>query len=322
MATKLSADHINRLKALSVKAKNEEEAKEIILKLLKENGIDDMEGEELETLLSIQESILDENKESESADEDGGEETEKDDDEEDDDEEVGESDKDSDEENDELAKEVEEEDKKKEEKQKKEPKKKATEKPVAEKKQRRPSKKGYRLNPKAEAEDRTAFEPLKELFPEDEYLYAWVANAGVTIKNRGKNSNRSLVLIENCYRKEDGTVTCNLFLLTFLKKLDLLKEAGIEYEQCWNDTPFIRNVSLEEAMDIIRQFQSEIVDYVKRTDKKLGENRKKMEEGLKKGEKPKTKPAAKDDDEEDDEEMPVKKTSKASEMLKNRLKKK
>lgn len=388
MATKLNAAAAKRVKALNINAKTEEEAREKLLEILVENGIEGMEDEELDTLLDIAESFVE--------DDNSG-----------DDEEQTEE-----EENDELAEEVEEEEE--EEKPKKSAKKaskkveepeeeeededeeeeedegdefadmdrtalkayikdneleitvkksmsdddireairaeveedkpapaktkaatKTVEKPAAakkeekkpaaktekkaDKKEAKPAagKRGAKLDPKNNEDDREVFDALKELFPEDEYVYAWVASAGVTIKHKGKNSQRSMVLIENCSKQADGSIKCNLYLLTFTKLTEVLDEAGIDYEKCWSGAPLIKGIALDEAVEIITGLMEQITATVKKIDKKLGDNRKKMEENLDK-KSPKAKkatvkveePEEEEDDEEEEAPKPAKKTTK------------
>ena len=380
MATKLNAVTAKRVKALSINAKTEEETREKLLEILVENGIEGMEDEELDTLLDIAESFVDEDSS-------------------DDDNEVSEED-----ENDELAQEVEEEEEapkksaKKPAKKVEEPEededeeeegdefadmdrtalkayikdneleitvkksmsdddireairaevegtkpapvktkaatqtvekpaaaKKEEKKPAAktekkaDKKEAKPAagKRGAKLDPKNNEDDREVFDALKELFPEDEYVYAWVASAGVTIKHKGKNSQRSMVLIENCSKQADGSIKCNLYLLTFTKQTEVLDEAGIDYEKCWSGAPLIKGITLDEAVEIITGLMEQMTATVKKIDKKLGDNRKKMEENLDK-KSPKAKKATvkveEPEDEEDDEEeeapKPAKKTIK------------
>lgn len=387
MATKMNAATAKRVKALKINAKNEEEAREKLLEILVENGIEGMEEEETDTLLDIAESFVE--------DDNSG-----------DDEEQTEE-----EENDELAEEVEEEEEEKpkkpakkafkkveepeeeeeeededegdefaemdrtalkayikdnelditvkksmtdddireliraevveeeEEDEKPAPKSKASTKTAekaapkkedkkapaksekkAEKKETKPAagKRGTKLDPKNNEDDRKAFAPLKKLFPESEYAYAWVASAGVTIKHKGKNSQRSMVLIENCSKQADGSIKCNLYLLTFTKQTEVLDKAGIDYEPCWSGAPLIKGITLDEAIEIITDLMEHITATVQKIDKKLGENRKKMEENL-----DKKKPAKKstkveepeeeeDEDDEEEEEAPKKKASKAA----------
>ena len=175
-------------------------------------------------------------------------------------------------------------------------------------------KRGTKLDPKNNEADREAFDGLKELFPEDEYAYAWVASAGVTIKHKGKNSQRSMVLIENCSKQADGSIKCNLYLLTFTKQTDVLDKAGIDYEPCWSGAPLIKGITLDEAIEIIEGLMEHITATVQKIDKKLGENRKKMEQNMDK--KSSKKPAKKveepeEDEDEDDEEEEQPKSKKA-----------
>ena len=182
------------------------------------------------------------------------------------------------------------------------------------------TKKGTRLNPKNNEEDRAAFDFLKKYFPESEYLYAWIA-AGLTIKYKGKNSNRSIIGVENCFVKGEGkkaVMTCNVYLLLFNGKDEILEKAEIEFEKCWSGAPMLKSVESSELIEIIETLLPDMERMVKTVDKKLGDNRKKMEDNLKK-EKAVKKPVSKkvveseeDEDEDEEEEMeeapkPVKK---------------
>ena len=377
MATKLNPATAKKVKALGINAKSEEDAREKLLEILKDNGIDGMEDEDTETLIDIAESFVEEGGETESeeqeaeelANEAEEEETEeekpkakgkkapdKDDDDEEEEEETEEPEEEETEEGDEFdemdrtelkayikkngleitvkksmtdddirdlireavndeeeetEEEAEEEAPAPKAKAAKKAETKAPEKPAKKKEEKKETKskpagkRGTKLDPKNNEDDRKAFAPLKKLFPEDEFNYAWVASAGVTIKHKGTNSNRSMVLIENCSQMPDGSIKCNLYLLTFNKQLEVLDEAGIEYEKCWSGAPLIKGITLDEAIEIIKGLLDNILSSVKKIDKKLGENRKKMEENLnKKAPKKAAKPAKDDDDEEEEEEKP------------------
>lgn len=324
MATKMNAATAKRVKALGINAKTEEEAREKLLEILTENGIDGMEEEDTDTILDIAESFVEESgetaeaedePETEASEEDelaqeveeeaaeegdefdkmdrtalkayikenelditvkksmtdddirdlirvavGG--TEEEEDEPDDEPEVEEKPK-------KKAKEVE----KKEEK----PAKKATEK---EEKKKTESKRGTKLDPKNNEEDRKEFEPLKKLFPDDEFVHAWVASAGVTVKFKGQNSQRALVSIENCMKQADGSIKCNMYLLTLAKQTEVLDKAEIDYQLCWSGAPMVKGTTLKEAIEIVSGLMEPIMATVKKIDKKLGDNRKKMEENL------------------------------------------
>lgn len=391
MATKLTANVAKRVKALGINATTDEAARPKLLEILEENGIEQMDDEDITTLVEIAESFVD--AEDADGDDEGDEEAEndalaeeveeeekpkkgakkatkkaepeheEDEDEEEESEDEEESDEDS-EEGDELDEmdrgelkdyikeneleitvkkswsdddirekireamgdeEDEEEEKpapkknakaaaapKKEEKKadKKEAPKasaKKEEKPKAEKKAA-PAKRGNKLDPKNNEEDRKHFDFLKKLFPEKDYIYAWVASAGVTIKYKGKNSNRSLISLENCTLKGEGknaVMTCNLYLLIFNGKYEALEKAEVEYEKCWSGAPMLKAIEVSEAVEVIESLKDEMDKMVGGIDKKLGDNRKKMEEGLKKDKKAAGKASSKkasDDEEEEDED--------------------
>lgn len=327
---KMNEEIAKRVKALGINAKTEDDAREKLLEILNENGIEGMEEEDTDTLIEIAESFVEEGGGSDTDDTDSTDESETSDEdaladeveaEEAEEEDVDEA---EDAEEDTLASmdrtalkayikdngldikvkkswsdddireqirnaecpeaEVEEESeeelapapKKAEKKEKK-----ATDKKV--------SKHGQKLDPKNNEEDRQAFEVLHELLPEEEYLYAWVASAGVTIKHKGKNSQRAMFLIENCSKQADESIKCNLYLLTFSKQTDVLDEAGIEYEICWSGAPFMKGITMDSAVEIIKTLMPNITATVQKIDKRLGENRAKMEESLSK----KAAPAAK-----------------------------
>jgi hypothetical protein len=139
---------------------------------------------------------------------------------------------------------------------------------------------GQKLCPKDKPEDRKWFDPLKKLFPESDYEYAWVVTNGVTIKHRGKNSKRGMLLLENMTVHEDKHVTCNLYLLTMIKQTDVLDDKGIDYDKCWSGAPMIKGIDFEDAIDIITSVLPNISATVQKIDKKLGDNRKRMEAAL------------------------------------------
>ena len=348
MATKMNAETAKRVKALNINAKNEEEARESLLAILNENGIEGMEEEDTDTLIEIAESFVEEgtaapeapeaDDTNDNADEDAlAEEVEAEEEEEETAEETNEGDQfdamdrtalknyikeqgldikvkkswSDDVLRDEIRKataedaepEAEEEEKtapaapaKKAEK-KETAAKKADKAPKAEKAEKKVGKRGTKIDPKNNEEDRKVFDCLHEIFPEDEYIYSWVSSAGVTIKHRGKNSQRAMVLIENCSRQADDSIKCNLYLLTFNKQTEVLEQAEIEYEVCWSGAPFIKGTTLAAAVETIKTLMPYITATVQKIDKRLGENRAKMEESLAKKSAPasakKTAPVAK-----------------------------
>lgn len=155
--------------------------------------------------------------------------------------------------------------------------------PKKEKAEKKPTanKRGVKLDPQNNEEDmNTLKEALGGLFSEDEFRYDAVKSAGVTIKHKGQNSNRALVLIENCSRQTDGSIKCNLYFLTLAKNLEVLDNADIVYEKCWSGAPFMKGITLDEAVETIGAVKEHLTAQVKKIDKRLGENRAKMEEGL------------------------------------------
>jgi len=341
--TKLTAPAVKRLTALGIKAKDEESAVKEIGKRLAKEGLEGMEGEDLETLLDMIESIVEtpteEVEDEEEADvEEVAEEDEEEEapapkkkaavvpvkpaskavpakptkkvvveEEEDEEEEVAPVKKGA-------VKPIAKPITKTAPVAAKPTTKTVPAKPVAKNAAKVALTKSTKLNPQKNEEDRDHFDVLKTIFPEKNYIYAWIASNGVTVKYKGKNSNRSVTSLENATLHDDGTITCNCYMQTFGKKKDSLVDAGIDFQVSWSQVPFLKNISLDEAMEVLTQFLPEIEASVGKLDKKLGENRTKMEESLKKGnEKANVKPAKKaaavveeEDDEEDEvEEAPV-----------------
>src|SRR5574344_744261 len=60
MATKMNAETAKRVKTLNINAKDEEEAREKLLGILNDNGIEGMEEEDTDTLIEIAESFVEE----------------------------------------------------------------------------------------------------------------------------------------------------------------------------------------------------------------------------------------------------------------------
>lgn len=175
-----------------------------------------------------------------------------------------------------------------EEEQEEKPAKKAEKKP-AEKKaakkdaEKKPSARGTKLNPRENEEDRKHFDCLKAIFPEEDFNYAWVSTAGVTIKHKGKNGQRGVVLLENCTLQSDGkTIKMNMYLLTMTKQKEVLEENDIDFETCWTGAPFMKGITMESVVETLNVVRDTIIASVTKIDKKLGDNRAKMEENLKK----------------------------------------
>ena len=325
MAKKLGAAMAKRLKSMGVNVKTEEDARKKLLAVLEKEGIEGMDDEDLDTLIDMAGSFLEgSDTEEEEVDE---EETDDSEEEEDDDEkdandladeveeeEAEEEPEDSDEDDSEEEEEEEETD------EEKKPAKKSAKKETKKSAAKKPTKRGVKLDPKNNEEDKDAFKPLRKLFAEKEYVFTWLSNNGVTIKYIGKNGKRGICTIENCTKKTDGTIICNLYLLTMTKETDKLDDMGIAYDLCWTKAPFMKGITLEEAIEILEKVFDIVTSFVTTVDKRLGANRKKMEENLEKGskktsakkkvEKPAPEPEEEDDEEEDDEEEEVKEEKK------------
>lgn len=331
MAIKMTAETAKRVKALGINAKSEDAAREELLKILVDNGIEGMEEEDTATLIEIAESFVEEVSAVSETENDEPVDTTDDDDAaalaeeveaEDNHEETDDEHEAEDDSNDPLAEmdrtalkayikenslavkvkkswsdddireairtaeaSIQDNETEDEEPEASAPKKasdKKAPKKAEDKGEKKIGKRGLKLDPKNNEDDRAEFEALKELFPEDEYAYAWVASAGVTIKHIGKNSLRAMLLIENCSKQADGSVKCNLYLPTFTKQTDVLDEAGVEYEKCWSGAPFIKGTTMAESIELIKSLMPHITATVQKIDKRLGENRAKMEESLKK----------------------------------------
>ena len=332
MAKKIDASLAKKLKSLKITAKTEDEARKKLLAILDKEGVEGMDDEDTDTLIDMVDSFVndeevdetetdevddtegevdeteeepeevdDEEKEADDlAEEVAGEETEAEDDgeEEPEEEEVDETEEEPEpEEEEKPVKKAAPAKKKVEKPVKKEVAKKTTktaEKPAKKevnKEEKKPSKRGKRLDPKNVAADRKEFDVLKKLFDND-YNYAWLSSFGVTVKHVGKNGNRGIVTIENCTKLDDGTVRCNLYLLTMTKQTDKLDELDLDYSLCWSGAPCMKGITLDEIVEILEKLYDVITSFVTTVDKRLGDNRKKMEENLKNSGKKSTKTAA------------------------------
>ena len=366
--TKLSAAFVKQLKSMGFNCKSEEDARKQLLAALEKEGIDGMEDESLQTLIDMvsgwretedldEDDVDEEEDDAEEVDEDEQDAedladeveeedaaaAEEEDNSEDEEAEDADDEETDDEEDDAEDDEVEEQEvkkpakkttAKKSESKSEEPKKKAS--TATKKVSEKPAKRSKKLDPKNNADDRQALiDAFSKMFPTDTYLYAFVIN-GVSIKYIGKNSKRGVFLYDNITRHNDGTITGNLYLNTMTKETDKLDELGIDYQLCWTNAPFVKAVSIEEANEILSKVFDIITSFVNKVDKRLGDNRKKMEESLEKAGKKSEKPAAKkvksakpapepevDDEEEDDEveEQEVKKPAKKTVVKKSATKK-
>ena len=382
------------VKALGINAKNEEDAREQILEILKKNEIEGMEDEELSTLIDIAEALVGDSKEDseedendklakEVEDEEDADEDENDDDESEEEENVeeggdelddmdrselktyikehelnvkvtkkmedddireairaaeAENGNDEDEQDDEPELEPEEKPAKAEKSDKKAAKKaekkeeepaeksnknadKKAEKKAAKKAEKKEGgRKKTKIDPKNNNEDRKVFDVFKELFPEDNFNYNWV-EGGVTIKHRGENSERGIVCMKPFYRKEDGLVG-NMYIAALTKNTDVLDKNDIDYGFHWNDAPEMKNITIDEAYEILEKVQDVILEKVQKIDKKLGDNKAKMEKNLEKGAKKSDKKEEKEADVKADKKVEEKASEKSDKKANKKDKKK
>lgn len=323
MAKKIDAKLENRMKALGINAKSEDDARKKLVAKLEKEGIEGMEEEDLENLIDMVESFVEDADDTEENDDVEADDNDTDsDDEEEDIEELADEVEAEDSEEDEDSDDAEEEDdeeedeepapapkkstKKAEPKKEEKPAKKAADKPAKkETKKAEPkkttSKRGVKLDPKNNEDDREAFNELQELFG-DGYQLDWLSSFGLTVKHIGKNGKRGVLTLENATKHDDGRITCNLYLLTMTKETEKLDELGIDYELCWTKAPFMKGITLDEALDILKKVFEIIKGFASTVDKRLGDNRKKMEDNLKKsGKKATTKATKTVESDEDDE---------------------
>lgn len=312
----LSKQDIKELSSVGITGvKDIEKARQIIVKKLEEEydtpGMDD---EPLDVLIDILKACV---SDQEDEDEDVPEEDDEDiddsdedneEDEEEDDEDADLPEEDEEDEDDTMSQVAEEaKEAKKVSSKKKEEAKKAKEAEAELKKAKQPAKrKSNRLDPQNNEEDRKPFEFFREFFPELSYEFAWIKNAGVSIKYKGQNANRGVLLIEAAMRREDGDITCNCYFNTMSKNAEEFENANYEYKRSWNNVPFLSKVTFQEVLEALNLFKKFIKDKAQATDKKLGENRQKMENDLN-GEKKEAKKSSKKSEEV--EEAPKKKPS-------------
>ena len=277
MAKKIDAALAKKLKDLKITAKTEDEARKKLLAILEKEGVEGMDDEDTDTLIDMVDSFVDNDVEEPDETDEVEEEVD----------ETEETEEEPKEEEKKPAKKAAPAKKKTEEKPaKKETTKKTTkttEKPAkkeAKTEEKKTSKRGKRLDPKNVAADRKEFDALKKLFGEG-YNYAWLSSFGVTIKHVGKNGSRGIVTIENCTKLDDGNVRCNLYLLTMAKQTDKLDELGLDYGICWSGAPYMKGIILDEIVEVLEKLYDDITSFVTTVDKRLGDNRKKMEENLK-----------------------------------------
>ena len=282
MAKKINPALAERLSAIGIKTDDEKKARAQMLKILADNDIDGMEEEDTDSLLDMCESMVDveepvtEEEENDALadevedDEEDDEEDEVEDETEETEDEVEDDEKNETEETEDEVEDAEEE--------KEKPKPQETK----EKKSKKTSAKKTKLDPKKNKDDRKFFKVFEKFFPVSEYEYCWLSSNGVTLKYKGMNSSRAVISVEFCTLLPNGDITCNAYFPTFAKKLEILDNADIEYKLTWNNTPGIMKITFAELEEIVKQFLDDMISFVNKMDKRLGDNRKKMEESLEK----------------------------------------
>lgn len=328
MATKMNAEIAKRVKSLGIKAADEESARKQLLAILTKNEIEGMEEEDTMTLIEVAESFVENKEQVEEEPENnvGGESEEEldklaqeaeaegaSDDKENEPEDNAEEGGDEFDSMDRAelkryikAHELEisvkkstpddeiraairaaiEEPAQEEEKPAEKPSKKEK-KAKADKKEG--GKRSAKLDPQHNEEDRKYFDALHELFPEDKYAYDWLSNAGVTVKHRGKNSLKAVFKIKSCSLAADGTIKCNLYFTSLKKNFEVFENMELDVKKNWSGAPFLKGITMDDAIEFLKELKEECVKDVEKSDKRLGENRAKMEEGLKNSDKKKSK---------------------------------
>ena len=185
----------------------------------------------------------------------------------------------------ETKKEPTEEEPKDEPKQVKKPSKKEDSKPEKKSEKKEGGKRGEKLDPRNNIDDqKEVIAELAKTFPEKEYLYAWLNTRGVTIKHKGTNSQKGVFTFENMTRREDGEIRCSVWFLCLRKNKELLEEI-MDIDTAWDGTPGKKGMTVKEAIEIFNELKDKIENSLQKSDKKLGENRVKMEENIKAGNK-------------------------------------
>jgi Zn-dependent M32 family carboxypeptidase len=86
--------------------------------------------------------------------------------------------------------------------------------------------------------------------------------------------------------QENGNIKCNVYLPTLCKKTEVLDNANLDYSICFSGDPFLNGVILQDIVSVFEDLKDEMLGVVKKIDKKLGDNREKMEKELEKNKKP------------------------------------
>jgi len=264
---KLTTAQVKDLDGVNIKGvKTTEEARKKMIAYLKKQEIDDVEEETYEELYDMVEAIYDDTDEALDAA------TEELDDEVDD-------------EIDDLEDTAEKEEKANDKVQKKTETtaKKATEKKEKAKGTKKPSK---RLNPLENKEDAARYDELKKVLGAD-FEYNFIANGGVSIKYLGKNSKKVFLSFDSPKVNKEGEVVGRVYLSS-VKDEEVLQELfgeDIETKKSWSGNILVIGMSISELASSLKSNKKafdNVISNLTKKDEKLGKNRAKMEEDLKK----------------------------------------
>ena len=118
---------------------------------------------------------------------------------------------------------------------------------------------------------------------------------GISIKFGGANSHPVAIMFENVYSKDGQFATTNVVLNTFRSQAsqDKLAEDGLDFVMTWNNLPWLKGITWNDAMEVVKTYLDDIKSAVSTADTRLGKNREKMEADLKATGKKAAAPAAK-----------------------------
>ena len=293
MATKLSAKLISELKSLGITAVTAEAAKEKVIASLVKEGIEGevIEDEPLESLIQMLGEFITKEEPSQEVEED--------------EEEIEEEEE---EELDELANEVEEEEE--EEEQPKPAAKKQINTPTVKKLSTTVAKPVKKVNetprgnsssfekfdPRNNKKHLPLLKPFKDIFSEKEYQFDLLKN-GFTVRLLTKNAKTTIINYDEL-KIVDGELFGNFYSNRFKTVEDLLKVIGEDYEEReigmfrGESHPCIRKISQEEVLAILNDTDFIEVSQKRATgiDKRMSDNREKLEAKLTTTEAKKTAP--------------------------------
>jgi len=133
------------------------------------------------------------------------------------------------------------------------------------------------------ASDVKMYDELKKLFPEKDYNWKLLTHGGVTIFKRGKNANFPICGFDGVKIPKGGQLIGNFYFNTFRKRE---KELAVivgdnEIFRTWSKLPYVKEVTVADAVAFCssKEFKADIASFEGK-DKKLGENREKMEKQI------------------------------------------